>query len=397
MAIPTQFSVANTNIAPIANPPLAKDLPKVIEAEEHSLVDGASIIPSLSSVGVSTPQELTAETAVVIANPSAKTAQIKPSVDVPIEKTAQAKATVSAPVEKTAESKAAVGAPVEKTAQTKTINPAPSVLTPKTGTLTAPPFPLNHARVLYNNLLPLTTVTSSGGFNPENTVIPNTWQRWTTNTGVVSSFTITYTFLTPRNVDTICIGAHNVFGNGTDFTWRAEFSQDGGATWSLLSPVQNPTTSAPLMFHRSTIALCDAVRISCTNVIGNLYIGYVSAGIALQMQRPFFNGHRPFTDSDVTEYYANRTESGERIGRQIRRKGFETSFEWSNLDDGWYRQYIPEFKEYAKRVPVFLAWNLLEYPEDVAFGDITEDFGSSMQNGTATKRSGLSFTIAGVG
>ena len=167
MAIPTQFSVANKNIAPIANPPLAKDLPKVIEAEEHSLVNGASIIPSLSSVGVSTPQELTAETAVVIDNPSAKTAQGKLSVDAPVEKTTQAKAVVSSPVEKTAESKAGVSSPVEKTAQNKVTvstpvekaaqakaaNPAPSVLTPKTGTLTAPPFPLNHARVLYKNIL----------------------------------------------------------------------------------------------------------------------------------------------------------------------------------------------------------------------------------------------------
>lgn len=381
MAIPTQFSVANTNIAPIANPPLAKDLPKVIEAEEHSLVDGASIIPSLSSVGVSAPQELTAETAVVIANPSAKTAQSKLSVD--------------APVEKTAESKAAVDAPVEKTAQTKTTNPNPSVLTPKTGTLTVPPFPLNHARILYDNKLQsYSSVTQNNTGIPLNALTPNTWQRWEfTVSGEDALWSVTLN--SESSFDTVCLGAHNLADIGATVQINYDPEPIGG--YNPFGPVVTPINNAAIMVHLASPVNAIRIQVQVIGGNGSGYIGYISGGLALQMQRPFFNGHRPFTDGDVTEYYANRTESGERIGRQIRRKGFETSFEWSNLDDGWYRQYIPEFKEFAKRVPVFLAWNLLEYPDDVAFGDITEDFGASMQNGTATKRSGLSFTIAGVG
>lgn len=392
MAIPTQFSVANTNIAPIANPPLAKDLPKVIEAEEHSLVDGASIIPSLSSIGVSAPQELTAETAVVIANPSAKTAQSKPSVDVPVEKTAQGKVEVSAPVEKPAESKAGVSAPVEKSAQTKTANPVPSVLTPKTGTLTAPPFPLNHARILYKNkLINYQSVVSDVASDSLNALKPNTWEKWTPSGPGYFKATMQFNI----GVDTVCIGAHNLGSKG--YTVEAFYRETVGGPLISFGVGKTPTDDSPIMWHLPSGRLIRVIEIYISGSTGEAWVGYISVGEALQMQRPFFNGHRPFTDSDVTEYYANRTESGERIGRQIRRKGFETSFEWANLDDGWYRQYIPEFKEFAKRVPVFLAWNLLEYPEDVAFGDITEDFGASMQNGTATKRSGLSFTIAGIG
>lgn len=149
------------------------------------------------------------------------------------------------------------------------------------------------------------------------------------------------------------------------------------------------------MYHKTSKVNVRRVRVIVSGG-GDFEVGYISAGTALQMQRPFFNGHQPYTDSDVTEYYSNRTESGEIIGRQIRRKGYETTYEWQNIDDGWYRDNIPEFKEYAKIRPMFIAWNLLEYPKDVAFGETTGDIASSMQNGTRTKRSGLSFTLKGV-
>lgn len=271
---------------------------------------------------------------------------------------------------------------------------APTPFTANAGTLVAPPFPLNHARILYENLFQSSVITASIGSNPEYVRVPNTYQAWTAQPSAEAASITLSNFESGVVIDTICIGAHNL----SDVTGAVRFetsTTDAGAF--TLRDERAITSNAAIMWHTETPIAIKRVRITAVNATGLFKVGYISAGIALQMQRPFFNGHRPFTDSDVTEYYANRTESGERIGRQIRRKGFETSFEWSNLDDGWYRQYIPEFKEFAKRVPVFLAWNLLEYPEDVAFGDITEDFGAPMQNGTATKRSGLSFTIAGVG
>jgi len=114
------------------------------------------------------------------------------------------------------------------------------------------------------------------------------------------------------------------------------------------------------------------------------------------MQRPFFNGHTPITDSDVTEYYSNRSESGEIIGQQIRRKGFETQAQWNNIDDGWYRSYFAPFKQYVKTRPFFFAWNLLEYPDDVGFCRINQDIRSPIQNGSTTKRT-VNMTLLGAG
>ena len=195
-------------------------------------------------------------------------------------------------------------------------------------------------------------------------------------------------------MDAFCIGAHNFgsLGRGVDVAYSVTTNGDDFVNFA---PTKFPANDAPIMIYNESAPFVRRIRLTITGG-GDAYAGYIAAGLALQMQRPFFNGHKPFTDSDVTEYYSNRTESGEIIGRQIRRKGYETTFEWQNIDDDWYRENIPKLKEYAKIRPMFIAWNLLEYPDDVAFGETTGDIATSMQNGTRVKRAGLSFTLKGV-
>ena len=349
MAIPTQFSVANKAKRPIANPDVAQDLANVISAESIGFISGATALPS------KTPSET--GYAVII-----------DSEDSPIIDSATPASAQSAPAFS-----------------------APSAITPKSGSLASPPFPLNHARILYKNELVGSTITSTAAdSNPSYAVIPNTWQKWSfrANTEAIE-------FRLQDNVamDTICIGAHNLGDTGA--TYRIFYSTNTTGSWIPLEDAATQTNDA-IMFHRETAFSARRIRIEFSGTLAVKQAGYISAGVALQMQRPFFNGHQPYTDSDVTEYYAKRTESGERIGRDIRRKGFETSFEWSNLDDEWYRSYIPEFKQYAKINPLFVAWNLLEYPSDVAFGETTDDMKASMQNGTRVKRDGFGFTLVGV-
>ena len=269
----------------------------------------------------------------------------------------------------------------------------PSALTPNAATPTSGPFPLNHARILYNNkLFGYESVTSVKGV-PLNALTPNTWQRWIFDSSATSSG-IRVDLPAAVTMDCICIGAHNLGAIGA--TVSITYSTDG-TTFVDWAPDFDVGGRAAIMSYTQTPKQVKAIQIfiqAGTTATG--YIGYISAGEALQMQRPFFNGHQPYTDADVTEYYSNRTESGNIIGRQIRRRGYETTYEWQNIDDAWYRYNIPVFKDYAKKWPMFVAWNLLEYPDDVAFGETTGDIKASMQNGTRTKRTGLSFTLKGV-
>jgi len=315
------------------------------------------------------------------------------SIKEPSALSAKSSAAISNPVALSAEDKSSVALPSAASAESAPSISAPSALTANQATQTSGPFPLNHARILYNNkLFGYESVTSIKGV-PLNALTPNTWQRWIFDSSTTSSG-IRVDLPSAVTMDCICIGAHNLGAIGA--TVSITYSTDG-STFVDWAPDFDVGGRAAIMSYTQTPKQVKSIQIfiqAGTTATG--YIGYISAGEALQMQRPFFSGHQPYTDADVTEYYSNRTESGNIIGRQIRRRGFETTYEWQNIDDTWYRNNIPVFKDYAKRWPMFIAWNLLEYPYDVAFGETTGDIKASMQNGTRTKRTGLSFTLKGV-
>ena len=393
MAIPTQFSVTKTRKCPIANPTQPIDEASTLTAEWVGFISGASALPVKSAGDIDAPVEIAAESAITVDNASLFSALSVGEINNPSLVTAKTAAPVDDASLISAESQPSVALPSAASAESAPSIATPNALTANAGTPISGPFPLNHARILYNNkLFGYESVTSVKGV-PLNALTPNTWQRWIFDSSTTSSG-IRIDLPSAVTIDCICIGAHNLGAIGA--TVSLSYSTDG-TTFVDWSPDFDVGGRAAIMSYTQTPKQVKAIQVfiqAGTTATG--YIGYISAGEALQMQRPFFNGHQPYTDSDVTEYYSNRTESGNIIGRQIRRRGYETTYEWQNIDDTWYRNNIPVFKDYAKRYPMFIAWNLLEFPDDVAFGETTGDIATSMQNGTRIKRTGLSFTLKGV-
>lgn len=293
----------------------------------------------------------------------------------------------------------AIAAPSAATAESAPSITTPSALTANAGTKITPPFPLNHARILYDNVLEdYSTVTAnnqSAGYPAINALKPNTYESWRFTT---SSSTMQVDFGGGvKTFDMLCIGAHNLGRAGADI--QIWYEPEPGGTFVQFDTTKSPPFDQqqhPIVFYSQTAVSALTIEIRITSASGVPSIGYISAGVALQMQRPFFNGHTPITDGDVTEYYSNRTESGEIIGQQIRRQGYETSADWQNLDDDWYRTYFAPFKQAAKLRPFFFAWNLLEYPDDVGFCRIAQDISAPMQNGTRVKRN-ISMNMLGAG
>lgn len=236
-----------------------------------------------------------------------------------------------------------------------------SAFVPSKNDVLYPPFALNHARILYDNLLTGSTSLTDNGANPSFALIPNTAQRWTAS---VNSY---LKFVLPANadIDTICIGAHNLSDNGysvqtfyrtTDIGTLIAF--DGGS-----SPVNNNA----IMIHRTEAVSAKVIEIFITGGSGETFIGSVYAGIAMQMQRPFFAGHTPAVLARQADYYSSMSESGNFIGVEVRRRALESSAAWSNLTDTWYREYFVPFLASAEMLPFYFAWNLLEHPTDVAY------------------------------
>ena len=266
----------------------------------------------------------------------------------------------------------------------------PTALTSAALDPTTPPFALNHARILYDNLLVGSSTTSTGGSNSAYTLIPNTFQGWTFT--LASTQAIVFILPVNQSIDTVFIGAHNL-GGTTVSCW---YDDDESGTFTSFAASKSPTTDSAIMFHVGTSVSARIIRILISGATGLDYkIGFVSAGIAMQMPRPFFSGHNPMSDNKQHRYYDAWTETGQMVGRSKRSVQLTGEFSWDNVPDAWYRTYMPAFKESATRFPYGIAWNLLEYPDDVAMAFTDEDI-SAPYSGTRNLRS-ISFSARGIG
>lgn len=233
-----------------------------------------------------------------------------------------------------------------------------------------PPFALNHARILYSSVLTSSVVTTSGGANGDLVLIPNTADRWTITAG--ASEAILFTLPANSNVDTVCIGAHNLGSSGATVSVIYDADAIGGG-WVTFAPAVAPNDDTAIMFHVGTAVSARRIQINISSGFNDLFIGSVYAGVALQMQRPFFSGHTPLPLSASTVRYSSMTEGGNFVGEQIRRIGFNTSGSWSNLENDWYRFYFQPFVIHARTLPFYFAWNLAAYPTDVGYVKTSQD------------------------
>lgn len=221
-----------------------------------------------------------------------------------------------------------------------------------------PPFPLSHPRILYANLL-----TGASTTQPQ-VLRPSTFDRWS----FTGSQSLEITLTNAVSMDTVALGACQI--NGRLIT--VDYSPDLVAGYVNFAAPRTNTESA-MMFIRETPVSVRRLRVTVGGT-GAGAIGVVSAGIALQMQRPIYGGVNPITLNRVTDYFSNQSESGNWLGRQIRRRGLESSLSFERLTAPWYRQYFDPFVRSARELPFFFAWRPSDYPAEVAYcwtdGDI---------------------------
>jgi hypothetical protein len=84
----------------------------------------------------------------------------------------------------------------------------------------------------------------------------------------------------------------------------------------------------------------------------------------------------------MTEYRNSASDTGNFLGRKIRRKGQQTSFSWQNLTDDWMRSTFKPFINHAKTKPFFIQWRPDYFTDEVGFGFSTGDIIPTNQGGT---------------
>jgi hypothetical protein len=346
------------------NPILPINTPVVIGSELISAIESPINISSITSGAIGAPVNITSESIASINTPVNIGSESISAIALPVNIGAESISDIALPINIGSESISAINTPVNIDAETITPINTPVAITANALDPEVPPFALNHARVLYRNLLEGSSVASSSGTNPRYTLIPNTAQRWNF-TATQSSQSISFTLPANENIDTVCIGAHNL---GTlNAQVEVFYDVDLTAPFTQFLPAFTVANNNAIMVHVGTSVSARRIQINISLTDGAAFIGSVYAGIALQMQRPFFVGHTPAVLARQADYYSSNTESGNFIGVEVRRRAIESQASWANLSDAWYRSYFVPFLESAELLPFYFAWNLLQHPTDVAY------------------------------
>lgn len=215
--------------------------------------------------------------------------------------------------------------------------------------------PLNHARIGYKSIITVGGLTGTEGqesFPLSNILVDQTFEKYKP----VSLPAVIYVDAgSLQECDYIGIVGSG-FGDVT-----MSYSTDGSTYTDVIG--FSPTSKAVAM------GLCDPVtaRYWKVTITKATSITNIKIGKTLEMQRGIYGGHSPLPLSAKTVKKGNISETGQWLGRTVQRRGFATSFSWSNLTAKWYRNNFQPFVEYANTGAFYISWNPLEFSNEVGY------------------------------
>jgi len=258
---------------------------------------------------------------------------------------------------------------------------APNVLNPKDPL--APPYPLSHARILYDNLFNNAIVSNSAAQGIANS---NTYERWRLTNSIES---ITISANSNKTINAICLGAHNL--GAVNGTVTIQTSSSTSASFVTRATI-TPTTNNAIMVLLTSNLVVRRIRLTVNRLTAE--IGVLYAGLALVMPRPIFGGHAPITLQNKVNYIDSASENGQWLGRTITRRGYATSYTWSFITDAWYRLNFSPFVESTNLYPFFIAWRPDLYANEVAYAWRTDDV-TPTNRGGATRYIDFDLSVLG--
>lgn len=202
--------------------------------------------------------------------------------------------------------------------------------------------PLNHARILWNMIGGAVTADGTNGALAQNDV---TSQRWACGTLPANWKVVT---AANENVDCVFIAAHNLGSTGCTILVQTAATVGGAfTTRATIVPTDN-STIAVLFNNAGTPYAVREIRVQVTGASPDAQIGIIRAGVALQMEQPFYGGHAPLNWSRVTEAEPSVTEGGQWVSQIVRRISQTATYSWAHLTQAWY---ATNFEPFAKTLP----------------------------------------------
>ncbi len=226
------------------------------------------------------------------------------------------------------------------------------------------------------------------GFPASNVTNPSTAEKW--KAPFTSSVTLDFSTST-GTVDYIAIVGHNL--NSLD---NAEFKlqyDNGGGYTDVFDFTFAPDNNA-IIYNFEPIAasqwrfIVDPQGGSSTE---DIEIAVVYLGNITVLPRRIYRGHSPVTLNRKTEVISNNAETGEFLGRIVKRTSINSSASFQNIDPLYYRNTIEPFARASQESPFFFAWRPQTYGDETAYCWMTSDVAPKNQLANGMVEFGIKF------
>lgn len=183
----------------------------------------------------------------------------------------------------------------------------------------------------------------------------------------------------PAAVDYMAIAGHN-FGSAR-ITVTFQTSVDGN-DWADLAAGTSPADDSVIIVEFPS-DFSKYWRLSLSAGILPPAVGVLYAGQKLVLQRGIYVGHTPITLGRSTIVSSGRSESGQFLGRVLRRATIMSQVDMHHIKPAWYRANMQPFVIAASTTPFFWRWKPRSYPAEAGYSWLTGDVSVSneMSNG----------------
>lgn len=224
-------------------------------------------------------------------------------------------------------------------------------------------FP-NNPRIGWHSVVENASASASSsatGFPVTNLQNDLTFLHWRASSAAAQ--TITFTLSAAAEVDYLGIARHNLGTIGASYA--LEYS-DNGADWTTAIAATTPADDG-IIVHEFAGSSHQYWRLSLGAGSDEAQLAVVYLGELLTVERRIYVGHVPLPFGLKSTVSTNRSESGQYLGRVIRRQFYETSIALQNIGPAWCRTNVdPMIQRIADRA-FFWAWRPTTYPAEVGF------------------------------
>jgi hypothetical protein len=231
-------------------------------------------------------------------------------------------------------------------------------------------------RIGWHNLVTADNVTADEEAEDEpvsNIANAATYLRWRGTS--TSDQTVTVDLSAAQDVDYFAIAKHNLGSTGATLTFQ---SSTDGSSWT--------DVTSPLMFNSDNVVIYEFetvfarfFRLSIVPDTAPPSIAVLYIGETMVLQRRIYVGHTPLPYGRKSTVSNGRSESGEFLGRVLRRQFLESAVDLQNITPAWYRTNMEPFIQAATTRPFFWCWRPSSYPDECGYAWLSDDVKMSNQ------------------